>query len=370
MIEERQERIIGDLCGPKYSRSHPYRRGGSYTKTLVTGLETIKFKVKRVIRRTDNRVRSPILEALDVKHRKYSRDVRMKLAEFASKMSYKDASLEFETATGVYVPKRTIYSFVQKIAPKLLTANKTTGEPRVVMGDSTKVRGLDSKEMNNVHVLLSDGGQLLHLGVNGDWPGIDADVLISDNEPALTNAVKTERRQLGILHALKYILFTLWGEGMTKNERLKVEKAVKHSLFTLVNSTKKHRKDGNKKRLKNRIEQTLEELHSIAEDLRSRGYRRAPRFILKHARFMVTFAELTLEDVEIPYTTNKIERLMGEVSKRCKHKWMHWSTQGLKNILIIVLVRYTSKPLYQKFKNAYIHNRPFSRTSIAQKAIL
>ena len=43
---------------------------------------------------------------------------------------------------------------------------------------------------------------------------------------------------------------------------------------------------------------------------------------MRNARFMVTFAELALEDVQIPYTTNKIERLMGEVSKRCKHKWM------------------------------------------------
>jgi transposase-like protein len=77
---------------------------------------------------------------------------------------------------------------------------------------------------------------------------------------------------------------------------------------------------------------------------------------MKNARFMVTFAELALEGIKIPYTTNRIERLMGEVSKRCKHKWMHWSTQGLKDILTIVLVRYTNKPLYDNFKKAYIHN--------------
>jgi len=46
-----------------------------------------------------------------------------------------------------------------------------------------------------------------------------------------------ERRQLGILHALKYLLFTLWGEGMRKEDRIEVEKAVKQALFTLVNST-------------------------------------------------------------------------------------------------------------------------------------
>ncbi|MBS7614899.1 hypothetical protein KEJ18_04125 [Candidatus Bathyarchaeota archaeon] len=321
-------------------------------------------------RRTDDKTSSPILDALDVKRRKYARDVRMKLAEFASKMSYNDSSLEFETATGVHVPKRTIHSFVQEIAPPLLEANKTADELGVVLGDSTEVRGLESKEMNNVHILLSEGGELLHLGVNGEWPSSEAGILISDNEPGLTNAVKAERKQLCILHALKYLLFTLWEEGMSKEDRIEVEKAVKQTLFTLVNSTKKHLKDKYKERLKTRIENTLVELYEIADKLGERGCTKASTFIIRNARFMVTFAELALEDVQIPYTTNKIERLMGEISKRCKHKWMHWSTEGLRNILTIVLVRYTNEQLYNQFKNAYIHNGPFTKTGTAQKANL
>jgi len=368
LIEERQEEFILELCGPKYSRSHPYKRGGSYIKTVVTCLGTLRFKVKRVRRRKNGRTSSPILDALDVRRRKYTRDVRMKLAEFASKMSYNDSSLEFETATGVHVPKRTIHCFVQEVAPSLLEANKTADEPKTVLGDSTEVRGLESREMNNVHVLLSDGGQLLHLGVNSDWPNVEADTLISDNEPGLINAVKTERRQLGILHALKYLLFTLWGEGMSKDERMEVDRAAKQTLFTLVNSTKKHRRDRDKKRLKKRIDKTLRGLHGIADELEDRGYIKASSFINRNARFMVTFAQLALEEVEIPYTTNKIERLMGEISKRCKHKWMHWSTEGLRNTLTIVLVRYTNEKLYNQFRNAYIHNRPFTKTGTAQKA--
>ena len=74
---------------------------------------------------------------------------------------------------------------------------------------------------------------------------------------------------------------------------------------------------------------------------------------------MVTFAEVALEGVRIPYTTNRIERLMGEVSNRCKHQWMHWSTDGLRDILVMVLVRYTDEALYKGFKNAYIHNEAF-----------
>ncbi len=360
LIEERQGELIRRLCGPKYSRRHPCKRGSSYTKTLVTSIGKIGFRVKRVIRRVGDVVSSPILDALDVKRRRYSRDVRMKVVEFASKMSYRDASLEFETATGVHVPERTIHSFVQEVAPPLLEAGKMDEQPGMIMGDATKVRGLKSREMNRVHVLLSDGGRLLHLEVNGGWPSTETGVLVSDNEPGLTNAVKAERRQFCILHALKHLLFTLWGEGMNREERMEVEEAVKQTLYTLVNSAKKHLKDTDKEPLKEKIEETLRQLQDTADELNERGYLKASKFITKNARFMVTFAELALEDVEIPYTTNEIERLMGEVSKRCKNKWMHWSTQGLKNILIIILIRYTNKPLYQQFKNAYIHNKPIT----------
>jgi len=36
----------------------------------------------------------------------------------------------------------------------------------------------------------------------------------------------------------------------------------------------------------------------------------------------VTFAMLALKEKDIPWTSNIIEQLMGEISKRCKHKWM------------------------------------------------
>jgi len=83
-----------------------------------------------------------------VKRRRYSRGVRMRLAEFASKISYGDACTKFETATGVHVPKRTIYGFVGEIAPRLLEASRTAAKAEVVIGDSTKVRARASMEMN------------------------------------------------------------------------------------------------------------------------------------------------------------------------------------------------------------------------------
>jgi len=70
---------------------------------------------------------------------------------------------------------------------------------------------------------------------------------------------------------------------------------------------------------------------------------------------MITFARLATREIHIPYTNNLIERLMGEMAKRVKNKWMHWSTKGLENLLSILLTRYCNKPIYNKIK---IHSTP------------
>jgi len=62
---------------------------------------------------------------------------------------------------------------------------------------------------------------------------------------------------------------------MRKDERIEVER-VKQALFTLVNSTKKHRKGGDKEQLKARIERTLRKLHKITDELERRGYTKDP----------------------------------------------------------------------------------------------
>jgi len=103
-------------------------------------------------------------------------------------------------------------------------------------------------------------------------------------------------------------------------------------------------------------------LIALAEELELKGYPKTAIFIKSNARFMVTFAKLALKNIRIPYTSNVIERLMGEISKRCKHKWMHWSTEGLENMLQIILVRYTNPQFYKQFWKTYIHPSQYQLT--------
>ena len=221
---------------PQVQPGPPHSRGGTYTKSLVTCLGEIRFKAKKIIRRSDDKTATPILEVLNVKRRRHYRDVRMRLAEFASKMSYGDTCLEFETATGVHVPERTIHGFVGEIAPRLLEASRVVARAEVVIGDSIKVRARLSREMNNVRVLISGGGRLLSLKVNEEWPRAEADVLVSDGEPGLVNAIDARAGSSASSTPLKHLLLTLWREGMSHEDRYEADEAVRHIVFPLVYS--------------------------------------------------------------------------------------------------------------------------------------
>jgi len=110
-------------------------------------------------------------------------------------------------------------------------------------------------------------------------------------------------------------------------------------------------------RLKWRIEKTLTDLKRLAKELMEEGLTSVAEFIRNSANYMITFARLAIKQVRIPYTNNLIERLMGEVAKRVKNKWMHWSTQGLENLLDMLLVRYCNQECFHRLKQKYLNHK-------------
>jgi transposase-like protein len=183
-------------------------------------------------------------------------------------------------------------------------------------------------------------------------------VIVSDAEEEIPQKnIAHSDQQLDLVHAVKESLFRMWMDGAGKEERCQLSKEMNRILYTLVNSVRKHLEDQNRKRLSQRFESTIKELSSVSKRMKRRGHLKTWLFIKSHSRIMVTFAKIALtEGVRIPHTSNAIERLMGEISKRCKHKWMHWSTKGLENMLWILLTRYTDPSFYhERFWNDYIH---------------
>jgi hypothetical protein len=380
LIEDKQDALISSLCGIMYNGGRAFYIAGSYRRELVTRLGTIELRVVKVRSTIDGRICSPILDALGIRGRKYALDVRMMCVDMASRLSYADASTEVENSTGLSVPKRTIHSFLAEIAPKIAQANERDvrrSRSPVIIPDGTKVHGTGSKEKNEVNVVIgydpaNGSKRLLAASVNRSWEEVGerlaasrvmkgSMVMVSDADRSMNLGLQGDlARQLDVVHAIKETLFKLWGEGMGKEERHRVSEGMKHALFTLVNSVKRHLADGDKRRLRRRIEATLKKLYGISRKLKREGYRSAATFVAKNATLMVTFAKLALEGKIVPYTSNVIERLMGEVAKRCKDRWMHWSTEGLENMLHIILARYTNPKLYREFWKAYIHPRKCS----------
>lgn len=71
---------------------------------------------------------------------------------------------------------------------------------------------------------------------------------------------------------------------------------------------------------------------------------------------MLTFARPAMKEVVLSYTNNLVERLIGKVAKRVKNRWMHWSAEGLENLLNNMLVRCCDRGLYASLKQKHYND--------------
>jgi len=101
--------------------------------------------------------------------------------------------------------------------------------------------------------------------------------------------------------------------------------------------------------IRSRIARTRERLEKTAWQLEQFGSAKAAGYLRRWLPSIVTFAEHAVEGFEVPWTSNPVERLMGEVSKRCKNQWMRWTAEGLEAILQLRLVKYADPEYYQAF---------------------
>ncbi len=120
-------------------------------------------------------------------------------------------------------------------------------------------------------------------------------------------------------------------------------------MFHLKNSVAKHRPDEEFAAIRSRIARTTERIEKTAWQLDQYGSEKAAGYLRRWLPSIVTFAEAAIEGFEVPWTSNPVERLMGEVSKRCKNQGMRWTAEGLEALLQLRLVKYADPPHYQSF---------------------
>ena len=150
--------------------------------------------------------------------------------------------------------------------------------------------------------------------------------------------------------------YKLWSDNnLDLDTRKNIKKHAEEIIHHLKNQTKKYAE--NKKTLKKKINEAVDKLKEFSEYLHKLGCKKTAKFVKKHSNHILTFAILTTEGKNIPWNSNIIERLMGEIQKRCKHKWMRWTTQGQESILNLILTRYTNPQNYTEFKNKKLQTK-------------
>ena len=101
--------------------------------------------------------------------------------------------------------------------------------------------------------------------------------------------------------------------------------------------------------VKNLIAQTIDRIEKTAWQLDQYGSEKAAGYLYGWLPSIVTLLRQLSKGFEVPWISNPVERLIGEVSNRCKNQWMRWIAGRLEGLLQFRLVKYTDPSHYQLF---------------------
>lgn len=370
-----QDEMITRMCGNKYEGGdHDYVRAGTRERTIKTKYGDVELNLIKVRSLKTGEVTTPLLSEIGVKSKQRYTDYLMKDCVFlASSTTYRKASDEMEDISGVYVPKTTIHRFVQKVGPMMKEKSESCVEKKQILGgDSTKAHGMNKKK-NDVNIVIGidpvkKEKTLISASVNSKWEDIgnelkrkgivnEETVAISDSEREIREALTVDdaNSQLCILHYIWYFGYTLWQSGLMKEERNKLTSKMETIIYTLKNSVKKYKDDASA--IKERIVKTKKEINELAITSTRLGCKEASEYISKSLVFVLTFALLAMEGIEIPYTNNILERFIRELNRRIKKIGAHWSPGGLDNVVNVRLIRYTRRRVYDDFWEEFLYSR-------------
>jgi transposase-like protein len=382
-IDKYGEMITRELCGKKYKhykKEKRYSRAGTSKRKIITMVGELDLQVDKIRDKKTGEIFKPLLRILGIEpYKNYQDDISFTCTDIATKNTYRDTQYILKNFFKKTISPSTINRRVIEIGKEIKEFMKIKNKDNkdetydYLYADGTKSHSQENRYKNEVQVAITTNQQgekvLLSCNVNKSWGKLNQEiteldvlspdaVLVSDAEPELKNALTTAERkhQLDFIHFIRDIGYQLWKDNKLKlDTRKKLKKLAEEIIYTLKNQTKKYK--GNKKTLKKKINQAVDKLKEFSKHLQELGCEKTAKFVKKHSNHIVTFAILAKEEKNIPWNSNIIERLMGEIQKRCKHKWMRWTTQGQESILNLILTRYTNPQNYTKFKKQKLQTK-------------
>jgi hypothetical protein len=379
VIHKIDELMVIRCCGEKYNRlngNNKCQRAGTVCRHPCTSVGRLNLKLHRVKDKKSNKIHLPLETMVEFNGQKvYQEDIAMMGVELATKMTYRDAVRGGKIFTSDFPSACTINRQVIEFGTDInnhTSDNIQDASLSIAWSDSTKTHSQEKdRNKNHVNVVLGfqDGKKaLLNCKVNRSWEETAQDLdddnaldnqaaIIGDADPEMRNALMRDEKvyQLDLIHLISDTSYYLWSDQeLSLKERNKLVTRLETIIWPLKNSVIKHIRDKNFQALQVRIDKTVDAMEKLSKELVELRCFKTARFIRKHSNNAVTFAVMAVKGVQIPWNSNIIERLMGEISKRTKHKWMRWTTKGLEAMLNLVLTRYVSEESYQKFKHEIV----------------
>ena len=380
MVESLDAARVEALCGEKHATGNGdrrFQRAGTDTRTAVTTAGEHEFDLHYVEDTAADHDESsyfrPVEDVLSFDgQNRYQQDIAAKSVDLATSLSYRVAADHGDGILSKMPSPTTINRRAKEYGGKLkqfLPDCVADTDADAVIPDGTKCHSQDDdRAYHSVQATLGEdtaeeSRSLLDLSVNADWDETAADLddidavtddatVVSDADKGIVTAFTDETRdhQLDLVHVGRTLDYNLWDDGVfSLDRRNEIVSEVIDEVFHLKNSVAKHRPDEEFAAIRERIARTTERIEKTAWQLDQYGSERAAEYLRRWLPSIVTFAEQTVEGFEVPWTSNPVERVMGEVSKRCKNQWMRWTTEGLEAILQLRLVKYADPEHYQAF---------------------
>jgi len=386
MVESLDAARVEALCGQKHAHGNGdqrFQRAGTDTRTAVTTAGDHEFDLHYVEDTAADHNESsyfrPVEDVLDFDgQNRYQQDIAAKSADLATSLSYRDTADHgdgiFERMPSPSTINRRAKEYGSKLKQFLPDCVAGT-DADAVIPDGTQCHSQDDdRSYHSVQATLGEdtteeSRSLLNLSVNADWDETVAELddidavtddatVVSDADTGIVTAFTDEKRdhQLDLVHVGRTLDYNLWDDGVfSLTQRNDIVSEVIDEVFHLKNSVAKHRPDEEFAAIRQRIARTTERIEKTAWQLDQYGSEKAARYLRRWLPSIVTFAEQAVEGFEVPWTSNPVERLMGEVSKRCKNQWMRWTAEGLEALLQLRLVKYADPAYYESFLDKLLH---------------
>jgi len=334
VLEEIDDILISSM--QKGYGKNDYHRHSREERTIVTQLGKTTFTLTRVREKSTGKTFCPLYSLIEFDGKRlYQPDIAAIAVDYALSMSYRDSRRRLERMAES-PSHSTIWRRVQE-----LSYESEFEYDSFVSADGTKLHAQRCRGKLEVKVIAGEG---VIVGVNESYRkmkerhNINA-VLVGDADKDLSCF---EERQIDLIHVWREVNYKLWQHGVDLETRKKYVNEVKEILLRLKNSL--DRPD-----LKERIKKAEEAVKEFVEEMDKNGFWRVARFFRRNMKSILLFAYRKLNGMAIPWHNNWMERLMGEIAKRMKNKWMSWSVKGAKNLLNLLLRRYAERERYESF---------------------